>query len=1032
MLVQLDRRHWVQLAGSSLDPASYTLARQDLRGSPVVLFKRGFLAQQEELGLPSEPIEWQHMGSGAASGSTHVADMEFCTIERVSYHTNSPELQGQGKRKHSDCGGPFLRVLLARHTAHVGACKLGLWLEHHVCLGVPEFIIGRERFEGSLARPLLPQQRVKMVWRDAADPSKGDWYTGMVVQEAEEWAPLAGSIWEGVSVMWDTDLSITHVSPWELHPLLPQQHPHTVQQQQEQQQQQQLSGANLHAALLAGDTPAGQRLQADAGRSMLQFPLFQTRQDPPGQQGMPRVAEHPMHLPKLHLRGPAAQGGLGPKKASRASLAEPGSGVSAATPDALPWRQAPSQRQDQILGPGWALAQQYILRKQQSLGGQPHFREQASLGQEPILRVQQALGVQQSLVGQQLSRKQASLGQEPFPGMQQSLGEQQPLGEQQSLGGQQSPRGPQLLSLQRFMQQQQQSSPGGMRSLGGQNSLGEQQLQSLQDLIEQQQQQGSLGLEQSQGWRDFLAQHQSVGLQQLPQWPNRGLSKQQFTGNQETGVAGQQAEEPHGSKFIGVRAVPGVDGATVYAAFLVDDKKAERTLEVFPTAEQAARAHDVAALRQYGLPAQTMLNHPLESYSEVLSELQSYRRTGSTEDLDSPMSNPDSPGWVMNMRSQSLAALGIAPASPHTQRQLLASGKRQTPTSMLGAKRLPQHASSSRLAALAEHVSNAEMDMAQSAAEEDAQGGGSASRKGGKHTAQPPHAGRNGGKRRLSRSPIDRLAAPVGRSRLTNHDSQATGSGAHSAPDSKTSHQSASSTSAMVSSGEEGAEEGDSVLKDKMPCPIGTENPRVNLRGQSNRRRLAGTQEEWGKTANAPSNEEEWTESPVTRSSRSVKLKAGLRQSSASSNPRVVAARKAATVGSRRRSEKLSNFSGVTLKNGRIAVMLWNPNTKKPIHLGYWPSSLAAGRIADKARLSADFRRNDADLNFPKGDYSLEELPATIAQLAEFIREEQSAARAAEPAPKPPPDSSNSRQPRTGATSARSALHHITHITPFM
>ena len=65
----------------------------------------------------------------------------------------------------------------------------------------------RERFEGSLARPLLPQQRVKMLWRDAADPSKGDWYTGMVVQEAEEGAPPAGSIWEGVSVMWDTDLS---------------------------------------------------------------------------------------------------------------------------------------------------------------------------------------------------------------------------------------------------------------------------------------------------------------------------------------------------------------------------------------------------------------------------------------------------------------------------------------------------------------------------------------------------------------------------------------------------------------------------------------------------------------------------------------------------------------------------------------------------------------------------------------------------------------------------------------------------------
>lgn len=65
----------------------------------------------------------------------------------------------------------------------------------------------RARFEGSLARPLLPQQRVKMLWRDAADPSKGNWYTGMVVIEAEEWAPSASTIWEGVSVMWDIDSS---------------------------------------------------------------------------------------------------------------------------------------------------------------------------------------------------------------------------------------------------------------------------------------------------------------------------------------------------------------------------------------------------------------------------------------------------------------------------------------------------------------------------------------------------------------------------------------------------------------------------------------------------------------------------------------------------------------------------------------------------------------------------------------------------------------------------------------------------------
>lgn len=52
-----------------------------------------------------------------------------------------------------------------------------------------------------------------------------------------------------------------------------------------------------------------------------------------------------------------------------------------------------------------------------------------------------------------------------------------------------------------------------------------------------------------------------------------------------------------------------------------DRTKAERTLEVFPTAEQAARAHDIAALRQYGLTAESRLNHPLDSYAEVSSLL---------------------------------------------------------------------------------------------------------------------------------------------------------------------------------------------------------------------------------------------------------------------------------------------------------------------------------------------------------------------------------------------------------------------------
>ena len=51
--------------------------------------------------------------------------------------------QGRGKRKRSGSVGPFLRLLLARHTAQATGAKLGLWLEHHVHLGIPEFIINR-------------------------------------------------------------------------------------------------------------------------------------------------------------------------------------------------------------------------------------------------------------------------------------------------------------------------------------------------------------------------------------------------------------------------------------------------------------------------------------------------------------------------------------------------------------------------------------------------------------------------------------------------------------------------------------------------------------------------------------------------------------------------------------------------------------------------------------------------------------------------------------------------------------------------
>ena len=52
-----------------------------------------FLAQQEEFGLQSEPIKWQHMSPAAAAGvAADVAEMEFCLIERVSYQANSLEL----------------------------------------------------------------------------------------------------------------------------------------------------------------------------------------------------------------------------------------------------------------------------------------------------------------------------------------------------------------------------------------------------------------------------------------------------------------------------------------------------------------------------------------------------------------------------------------------------------------------------------------------------------------------------------------------------------------------------------------------------------------------------------------------------------------------------------------------------------------------------------------------------------------------------------------------------------------------------
>lgn len=48
----------------------------------------------------------------------------------------------------------------------------------------------------------------------------------------------------------------------------------------------------------------------------------------------------------------------------------------------------------------------------------------------------------------------------------------------------------------------------------------------------------------------------------------RGQSRQQHTGGKQIGVEEKAAKGSGASSFNGVRAVPGVDGGTVYAAFL--------------------------------------------------------------------------------------------------------------------------------------------------------------------------------------------------------------------------------------------------------------------------------------------------------------------------------------------------------------------------------------------------------------------------------------------------------------------------------
>lgn len=56
-----------------------------------------------------------------------------------SFHVS---LQGRGKRRRAAGTEPYLRVLLMRQGVPTGS-ELGLWVEHHVHLNLPEFIITR-------------------------------------------------------------------------------------------------------------------------------------------------------------------------------------------------------------------------------------------------------------------------------------------------------------------------------------------------------------------------------------------------------------------------------------------------------------------------------------------------------------------------------------------------------------------------------------------------------------------------------------------------------------------------------------------------------------------------------------------------------------------------------------------------------------------------------------------------------------------------------------------------------------------------
>ncbi|KAL0034685.1 hypothetical protein WJX77_002397 [Trebouxia sp. C0004] len=914
-VAQVGKTEWLQIAGHVLDSSSYILSQHNLQGLPIVFYRQGYLAQEEERGTPAElqSLYWQAMGQHAAYVTpAPVADMESCTIGACEYRARSPEL-GRGKRRRGAPEEPFLRLLLVRQGMPGGG-QMGVWVEHHVHLNLPDFIITRDRFNASTSLPFLYGQRVKMVWKDAADPTRGEWYEG-TVSRSEEWGPglPPGATWEGVSVMWDIDRSITHVSPWELVRL-----PH---QQQHQNGQQQHDAQQLQHA---------QQQQHDGVHNPMQFAMgiaLVARQ----LHGRPHPSHMPLFHPGLQLRpgGQAAAGkgpangisggvglGMGHSVVPGTSLAEPGSGVSADTPGTLPWGQ-----------PG-------VMPPERALNSGTNAEAQAASQAAALSRPHTA--------DAHMTSPPTHIHTDPqIPPLSLSPGDIPPL----FTGLSQRP-----LSANSFAASRQDS------------------------LLAQGDNPRALG-------EDSLAALRSRASWGLGSGPNLGLSA----------VREEGADELEG--YQGVTVLPGRAGDHIYMAVLRDDNNAEQTCGAFATAVDAAKAHDTEALRVYGPAAEAMLNFPIANYPDVLAELRSRRRTNSTDEMDTPASLPDSP-WMWELRSQSLTAIGAA-LSPSAQRQLIASGMRQTPAGGHGAKHLPMkpsHASSSRLAALVDQMPVP--DEQEIGARLDGENRRPAGNKTGPSRASPR-----------------RLATAVGNIPLGDD------SPSHSAQPNK------SSTVSGVNEQDVNAESEDTDEEERLAAQAAGARRSLRVQKRKGSLQRKGSAAPAGNTTANPDEEdareggeEEWAPSPVARGKRNLRVQAGMKERGGAADARAAAARRPLT-GGRKRSEKLTDFPGVTLKNGRIAVMLWNPVAKKPIHLGYWPSSLAAARMADKARLAADFRRNvkAEDLNFPQVEYSPEELPASIAQLAEFIKEEQSAARRAESVQKAQEKGTTTRRPANPA-----------------